>query len=88
MAMQRLLTSSVMNIGSVSVDSDVKAPNDLLRLRVLTPGTYGGEKKKPHYTENCCPTVASLASCAECILCRVWRLKAVYICLLEEESSS
>lgn len=33
MALQRFLTASVMYVGSVSVDSDVKAPSDLLLLR-------------------------------------------------------
>lgn len=35
MAVQRLRTESVMYTGSVSVDSDVKAPSDLLLERLL-----------------------------------------------------
>lgn len=35
MAMQRFLAASVMYVGSVSVDSDVKAPSDLLLLRLI-----------------------------------------------------
>lgn len=39
MVMQRFLTASVMYIGSVSADSEVKAPSDLLLLRLLIFGT-------------------------------------------------
>lgn len=35
MAVQRFLAASVMYIGSVSVDSDVKAPSDLLLVRLI-----------------------------------------------------
>lgn len=41
MAMQRFLAASVMYVGSVSVDSDVKPPNELLLFkRLLTVGSY------------------------------------------------
>lgn len=39
MAVQRFLVASVMNVGSVFADSDVKAPRDLLLLRSFAFGT-------------------------------------------------
>lgn len=47
MAVQRLRTESVMYTGRVSVDSDVKAPSDLLLERLLVSGDCktAGEKQ-------------------------------------------
>lgn len=39
MAALRCLVASVMYVGSVSADSDVKAPSDLLLLSLLISGT-------------------------------------------------
>lgn len=36
MAARRFLAASVMNVGSVSVDKDVKAPSDLLLVRLIS----------------------------------------------------
>lgn len=36
--MQRFLAASVIYVGSVSVDSDVKAPRDLLLMRLFIFG--------------------------------------------------
>lgn len=41
MANERFLTASVMYVGSVSVDINVKAPSDLLLLRLLIFGACG-----------------------------------------------
>lgn len=41
MASERFLTASVMYVGSVSVDINVKAPSDLLLLRLLIFGACG-----------------------------------------------
>lgn len=49
MAMPRFLTASVMYVGSVSGDSDVKAPSDLLLLR-LNFGSYEWEREKNSVT--------------------------------------
>lgn len=49
MAVQRLRTESVMYTGRVSVDSDVKAPSDLLLGRLLIWGdckTTGEKQSK------------------------------------------
>lgn len=46
MANERFLTASVMYVGSVSVDINVKAPSDLLLLRLLIFGACGWRDKK------------------------------------------
>lgn len=48
MAIERFLTASVMYVGSVSVDINVKAPSDLLLLRLLIFGACGWRDKKTH----------------------------------------